>query len=170
MNLSTICFPRQLEAEGSAEKIRQALETRKTRLWPEGKMEVPVVNISESLTGAMKRARLQRRVRFGFDDIFDKLAAEKKGIDELLQRTKSQQKDRVSRLLLFSNDCAERLYRHIEQALVLHHLRILGCQLDVDSIKLGQLITGRSTGIKVILVEHKDAVSDVLRAFVGNKE
>ena len=170
MNLSTICFPRQLEAEGSAEKIRQALETRKTRLWPEGKIEVPVLNISEALTGAIKRARLQRRVRFGFDDIFDKLAAEKKGIDELLQRTKSQQKDRISRLLLFSNDGAERLYRHIEQALVEHHLRILGCQLDVDSIKLGQLITGRSAGIKVILVEHKDAVSDVLRAFVGNKE
>ena len=170
MNLSTICFPRQLEAEGSAEKIRQALETRKTRLWPEGKIEVPVLNISEALTGAIKRARLQRRVRFGFDDIFDKLAAEKKGIDELLQRTKSRQKDRISRLLLFSNDGAERLYRHIEQALVEHHLRILGCQLDVDSIKLGQLITGRSAGIKVILVEHKDAVSDVLRAFVGNKE
>ncbi len=170
MNLSTIRFPRPLEAEGSAEKIRQALETRKTRLWPEGKIEVPVRNISEALIGAIKRARLQRRVRFGFDDIFDKLAAEKKGIDELLQRMKSQQKDRISRLLLFSNDGAERLYRHIEQALVEHHLRILGCQLDVDSIKLGQLITGRSAGIKVILVEHKDAVSDVLRALVGDKE
>ncbi|MDP2853768.1 MAG: hypothetical protein Q8O28_05935 [Smithellaceae bacterium] len=170
MNLSTIRFPRPLEAEGSAEKIRQALETRKTRLWPEGKIEVPVLNISEALTGAIKRARLQRRVRFGFDDIFDKLAAEKKGIDEMIQRTKLPQNDRVSRLLLFSNDCAERLYRHIEQALIEHHLRILGCQLDVDSIKLGQLITGRSAGIKVILVEHKDAVSDVLRALTGNKE
>jgi hypothetical protein len=117
-----------------------------------------------------RNARLQRRVRFGFDDIFDKLAAEKKGINELLQKTRSQQKNRISRLLLFSNDGAERLYRHIEQALIEHHLRILGCQLDVDSKKLGQLITGSSAGVKVILVEHKDAVSDVLRSLVGNRE
>jgi hypothetical protein len=163
-------FPRQLEAEGLAEKIRQTLTARKTKLWPEGKLEVPVLGISESLTGAIKRARLQRRIRFGFDDIFEKLAAEKKGIDELLQKTKSQQNDRISRLLLFSNDGAERLYRHIEQILIEHHLRILGCYLDIDGKALGQLITGRSAGIKVILVEHKDAVSDVLRALVESSK
>ena len=170
MNLFAMNFPRQLEVDGSAEKIREVLAVRKTRLWPEGKMEVPVLNISETLTGAIKKARLQRRVRFGFDDIFDKLAAEKKGINELLQKMKSQQKNRISRLLLFSNDGAERLYRHIEQALIEHHLRILGCQLDIDSKKLGQLITGSSAGVKVILVEHKDAVSDVLRSLIGNRE
>ncbi len=169
MNLFDINFPRQLEADGSAEKIREALAVRETRLWPEGKMNVPVLNISETLTGAIKKARLQRRVRFGFDDIFDKLAAEKRGIDVLLQKTKSQQQNRISRLLLFSNDGAERLYRHIEQALIEHHLRILGCQLDVDSKKLGQLIAGSSVGVKVILVEHKDAVSDILRSLVGNR-
>jgi len=164
MNLKKMNFPRQLEADGSAEKIREVLAVRKTRLWLEGKMEVPVLNVSKTLVDAIKRARMQRRVRYGFDDIFDKLAAEKKGIDEVLQKTKSPQQDRISRLLLFSNDGVERLNRHIEQTLTEHHLRILGCQLDIDSKKLGELITGRSAGIKVILVEHKDAVSDVLRA------
>ncbi|MEN6507419.1 MAG: hypothetical protein ABFD63_01295 [Smithella sp.] len=164
MNLFDIRFPRQLEADGSAGKIRDVLAARKTRLWPEGKLEVPVLNISESLTGAIRKARMQRRVRFGFDEIFEKLTSEKKGIDHLHEQMKSQQNERISRLLLFSNDGAERLYRHIEQALTVHHLRILGCQLDTDGKTLGQLITGRSAGIKVILVEHKDAVSDVLRA------
>ncbi|MBP1710338.1 MAG: putative cytosolic protein [Deltaproteobacteria bacterium] len=166
MNLSDMRFPRQLEAAGLSEKIREALVAEKTRLWPEGKLEVPVLNISESLTGAIKKARMQRRVRFGFDEIFDKLASEKKGIDHLHEQMKSQQNERISRLLLFSNDGAERLYRHIEQTLNEHHLRILGCQLDTDGKTLGQLITGRSVGIKVILVEHKEAVSDVLRALV----
>jgi len=164
MNLKNMNFPRQLEADGSAEKIREVLAVSKTRLWLEVKMEVPVLNVSKTLVDAIKRARMQRRVRYGFDDIFDKLAAEKKGIDEVLQKTKSPQQDRISRLLLFSNDGVERLNRHIEQTLTEHHLRILGCQLDIDSKKLGELITGRSAGIKVILVEHKDAVSDVLRA------
>ena len=166
MNLSDTRFPRQLEAAGLAEKIREVLAVRKTMLWPEGKLEVPVLNISESLAGAIRKARMQRRVRSGFDEIFDKLASEKKGIDHLHEQMKSQQNERISRLLLFSNDGAERLYRHIEQALTEHHLRIMGCQLDTDGKTLGQLITGRSVGIKVILVEHKDAVSDVLRALV----
>ena len=170
MNLKNVNFPRQLEAAGLEEKIRLALAARKIKLWPEGKMEVPLLSINESLTGAIRNARLQRRIRFGFDDIFDKLAAEKKGIDEMLQKNKSQQNYRVSRLLLFSSDGAERLYRHIEQTLVEHHLRILGCQLDIDSKELGRLITGRSTGIKVVLVEHKDAVSAVLKAIVESSE
>jgi len=170
MNLKNMNFPRQLEMAGSAEKIREVLAVRQTRLGAEGKMEVPVLDVSKTLVDAIKRARMQRRVRFGFDDIFDKLAAEKKGIDEVLQKTKSQQQDRISRLLLFSNDGAERLYRHIEQTLTEHHLRILGCLLDSDSKKLGELITGRSAGIKVILVEHKDAVSDVLRTLLEDSK
>ncbi|HOG11574.1 MAG TPA: hypothetical protein PK178_15935 [Smithellaceae bacterium] len=170
MNLKNVNFPRQLEAAGLAEKIRLALAERQTKLWPEGKMEVPVLSISESLIATIRNARLQRRIRFGFDDILDKLAAEKKGIDEMLQKNKSQQNNRVSRLLLFSNDGAERLYRHIEQALVEHRLRILGCQLDIDGKELGRLIAGRSAGIKVILVEHKDAVSDVLRALAEGRQ
>lgn len=168
MNLKDMNFPRQLEADGLAEKIRETLAMHTVRLWPEGKMEVPVVHISESLIDALKKARMQRRIRFGLEDILDKLAAEKKGIDEVLQKTKSQQNERISRLLLFSDDGAERLYRHIEQTLSEHQQRVLGCQLDVNSKELGRLITGRSAGIKVILVEHKDAVSDVLRATVEN--
>ncbi|MEE9913143.1 MAG: hypothetical protein K4571_15635 [Deltaproteobacteria bacterium] len=168
MNLSDMKFPRQLEADGSKEKILQALVTRKTRLWPDGKMEVPVLTVSEALIDAIKKARLQRRVRFGFDEIFEKLAAEKKGIDSLLQKTKADQNERISRLILFSSDGAPRLYRHVEQTLTEHRLRILGCRLDIDSKKLGQWITGRTSGIKVILVEHKDAVSDVLRALVSD--
>lgn len=170
MNLKAMNFPRQLEADGLAEKIREALAVRQTRLGVEGKMEVPVLAVSKTLVDAIKRARMQRRVRYGFDDIFDKLAGEKKGIDELLKKTNTPQQDRISRLLLFSNDGVERLNRHIEQTLTEHHLRILGCQLDIDSKSLGQLITGRSTGIKVILVEHKDAVSDVLRTVVEDSK
>ena len=170
MELSSIAFPRQLEADGSLDKIRSVLSVRKTRLWTEGKLEVPVLNISESMISAMKKARMQRRVRFGLDDIFERLTAEKKGIDHLHQETQSKQGERISRLLLFSNDGAERFYRCIEQILTEHRQRILGCRLDVDGRTLGQLITGRSAGIKVILVEHKDAVSDVLRSLADSEK
>ncbi|MRR15958.1 MAG: hypothetical protein EG826_05835 [Deltaproteobacteria bacterium] len=168
MDLSEMRFPRQLEADGSAEKIREALTVLKTRLRPGGGLEVPVLPVTESLVNALKKARLQRRIRFGYDEIMEKLAAEKKGIDEVLQKTKSPQTERLSRLLLFSNDGAGRLYRHIEQTLMEHRLRILGCELDIESTNLGPAITGGRAGIKVMLVEHKDAVADVLRAIIQN--
>ena len=170
MNMNTILFPRQLEADGLAEKIRETLAMRTKKLRPEGKIEIPVLIWNAALAGALRKARLQRRVRVGFEDILDKLAAEKKGIEEIRQKEQTVQKERISRLLLFCNDGAERLYRHIEQTLTEHQPRVLGCLLDMDSRALGKFIVGsrnlKGTGVKVILVEHKDAVSDVLRSLV----
>lgn len=170
MDLSEMRFPRQLEAGDDPEKIRRVLAARVAKLRPEGKLEVPVLPVTGTLLNALKKARMQRRIRFGYDEIMEKLAAEKKGIDELLQKTELKQNNRVSRLLLFSNDGAQRLYRHVEQTLIEHRLRILGCMLDIEGKKLGPAITGRYAGIKVILVEHKDAVADVLRSLIENKE
>lgn len=161
-----LSFPRALEADGSAEKIREALAVSTILLWQEGQLKVPLLRISAPLAEALQRARLQRRISFGFEDIAGRLAAEKKGIDAVRKKTTSQQQNRVSRLLLFSRDGAQRLYRHIEQILIEHQHRLLGCRLDTDSKALGKLLGVESNGIKVILVEHKDAVSDVLRALV----
>ena len=159
-------FPRQLESDGSVDKIRQVLAERKTLLFPEGSLELPLLVVNKSLTDALRKARLQRRVCVGMDDALEKLAAEKKGLDELRQKTASLQQERISRLLLFTNDGASRLYRKIEQTLTEHHSRTLGAMFDMDSNALGRIITGKSGGVKVILIEHKDAVSDILRALV----
>lgn len=170
MNLSTLRLPRSLESDGSAEKIREALAASTTLLWRQGQLKAPLLRVSAPLAEALQRARLQRRIRFGFEDVAGRLAAEKKGIDELRQKTASQSLYRVSRLLLFSSDGAQRLYRHIEQILIEHQRRLLGCRLDTDSKALGKLLGAGSAAIKVILVENKDAVSDVLRALVNGRE
>lgn len=166
MNLADMHFPRQLEADDSAGKIRQALLARTLKLSDEDPIVVPVLSMEESLKKALAKARLQRRVRIGYDDVMDKLAAEKKGLDELRRKTAELQNERISRLLLFSNDCAQRLCHDIGLILMSHKPRILGCQLDIDGDALGKLITGRSGIIKVILIEHKDAVSDILRVLI----
>jgi hypothetical protein len=169
MNLSTLRLPRSLESDGSAEKIREVFAASTTLLWQQGQLKVPLLHINAPLAEALQKARLQRRIRFGFEDVAVRLAAEKKGVDELRQKTAAQQQNRVSRLLLFSGDGADRLYRHIEQILIEHRHRLLGCRLDMDSKALGKLLGAGSAGIKVILVEHKDAVSDVLRALMDGR-
>lgn len=170
MNLSDMRFPRQLEADGSSEVIRRELMARTTKLWPGGKIDVPLITLSEPLKVALKKARLQGRIRYGFGPICEKLAGEKKGIANVREQTDAPYGDRVSRLLLFSNDGAERFYRQIEQVSQAHAPRLLSCLLNIDGGALGHLITGKEGVIKIIMAEHKDVVSDVLRALVSGHE
>ena len=170
MNISEMRFPRQLEADGSAEGIRGELMARTSRLWPEGEIDVPVITLSEPMKIALKKARLRSRIRFGFEPILQKLAGEKKGISAVREQTDAPYGDRISRLLLFSNDGAERFYRHIEQILQEHAPRLLGCLLDIDGAALGELFTGKGSVIKIVMAEHKDVVSDVLRALVAGHD
>ena len=168
MNVSDMRFPRQLEADGSAEIIRRELMARTTKLWTGSKIDVPVITLSEPLKIVLQKARLQGRIRYGSEPIFEKLASEKRGIAKVRRQTDAPYGDRLSRLLLFSNDGAERFYRHIEQALQAHAPRLIGCLLDIDSGALGHLITGKEGVIKIVMAEHKDVVSGVLRALVDN--
>jgi hypothetical protein len=170
MNISDMRFPRQLEAEGSAEIIQGELMARTAKLWAESKIDVPVITLSEPLKRALKQARLQGRIRVGFEPILQKLAGEKKGITNVREHTDAPYGDRISRLLLFSNDGAERFYRHIEEVLEAHAPRLLGCLLNIDGGALGQLFTSEGGVIKIIMAEHKDVVSDVLRALVSGHD
>ncbi|MBW2636099.1 MAG: hypothetical protein JRC86_01000 [Deltaproteobacteria bacterium] len=170
MNLSDMSFPRQLEADGSSEIIRRELMARTSKLWTGSKIDVPVITLSEPLKVALKKARLQGRIRYGFEPIFEKLAGERRGIANVRRQTDAPYGDRVSRMLLFSNDGAERFYRHIEEVSQAHAPRLLCCLLDIDGGALGHLITGKEGVIKIIMAEHKDAVSDVLRAIVSGHD
>jgi hypothetical protein len=168
MTLSEMRFPRQLEAEGSDGVIRRALTAHTAKLWTGSEIDVPVIMLSEPLKAALQKARLQGRIRYGMDPIFEKLAGEKKGIANVRSRTDAPYGDRVSRLLLFSSDGVERFYRRIEQALQAHAPRLLGCLLDIDGDALGQLITGKEGVIRIVMAEHKDVVSGILRSLIDN--
>ena len=169
MNLSDIRFPRELETDGNAEAIRQALMARTVKLWPGGRLDVSMITMSDPLKKALQKARLQGHIRCGFEAVFDKLESERKGIANVRERQGEPYGDRVSRLLLFSSDGAERLYRHIEHLLEAHAPRLLGCLLDIDATVLGNIIAGKDRKIKIVMAEHKEAVSDILRTIIASQ-
>lgn len=170
MNLSEVRFPRQLEEDETAEAIRGTLMARTAKLWSGGVLDVALIAVDEPLIKALRMARLRRRVQYGFETVFDRLAGESRGIEQVRKRGGAPYGDRVSRLLLFSNDGAERFYRHIESLLQAHEPRLLGCLLDIDSLALGSALTGKESRIKLVMAEHKDAVSDILRTMVAGRE
>jgi hypothetical protein len=170
VNLSDIRFPRQLEADHTAETIRKALMVRTVKLWPGGELDVAKITMDEPLKKVLRMARLKGQISFGFEAIFDRLESERKGIVNVRERDGAPYGDRVSRLLLFSNDGAERFYRHIESLLQAHAPRLLGCLLDIDGIALGGALTGKEIRIKLLMADHKDTVSEILRTMVAGQD
>jgi hypothetical protein len=168
MNIADIRLPRQLEADNADKTIHQMLISRTSKLMPGGKIDVPVIEWSDPLKMALQKARLQGRIRLGLESITEQLASERYGIKNAHQSSGAAYGDRISRLLLFSNDGADRFYRHIEQLLDQNAPRLLGCKLNVDAGVLGELFLGKDKKIKIIMAEHKDVVSGVLRAITAS--
>jgi hypothetical protein len=167
LNLSNIRLPRELEVDDSATAIRRILSARTAKIWPGGAQEATVISMSDPLKQALVKARLKGQIRCGFEAIRERLASEKKGIMNIRKQGAPPYGNRISRLILFSDDGAERLYRHIEQLMRDHSPRVLGCLLNVDSSVLGHLMTGENRQIKVLMAEHKEAVSELLRAMMA---
>jgi hypothetical protein len=162
VNLSDMRLPRELEADGTAETIRKVLMVHTVQLVPYGDLSLPRITACDPLKKALQRANLNGQIRWGLEAISDKLAREKRGIDHLWEGRGLPSGQRVSRLLLISNDGAIRFYRHIAHLLQLHAPRLLCCMIDLDGIALGSLITGKERQIKVVMAEHKGVVSDIL--------
>jgi len=164
MNLSDIRLPRELEADGTADSIRQVLEVRTVYLWPGGSLSISVIAASEVLRKVLRRASLNGHVRWGLEAISEKLKEEEKGIAHLRESRGLPTGHRVSRLLLVSNDGAERFYRDIERLLRAHVPRLFGCMVDIDGNELGNLVSSREKQVKVVMADHKSVVADILKA------
>src|SRR5207237_55898 len=83
------------------------------------------------------------------------LAAETRGLALVARREGSTPRARISRLLLLSDDGAERLYRHAEGLTVAHAPRVLVAVLTAGAAALGRATTARDAAVKVVLVKPK---------------
>ena len=166
MNLSDMRFPRKLEVDYGPDVIRRALMDRTSKLWSGGALDVPLIAMKDPLKKALQAAVFKRRLRCGLEAVSHNLSNEKAGIAHVREQSDVPYGERISRLIILSNDGAERFYRHVEQLLRSHAPRVLGCLLDTDASTLGKLITGKDRQIKLAMAEHKEAVSEILRAIL----
>ena len=149
-------LPRQIEGDVLHAAIQGTLAARTRTLWKT--VEVPQLALTDALLAALRTALVHGQLQRGLEAAVTALDAERKG---LLTRG-----ERVSRLCLFTGDGAERFYRRVERCLTAHAPRVLGAFVDVDGATLGKLLYGRETAVKLVMVEHKEAVSAVLRSLV----
>jgi hypothetical protein len=160
-------LPRRVEEEPGAEHLASELATRAQPLWAGGELRVPQAELTPALEAALKSAFSARQIVRGLEGAERMLAAEERGLKHVDQKTGVERGRRVSRLLVLANDGADRFYRSVESLLRRHAPRVLALRLSADERTLGELLFGPDQPTRLLLLEHKDAVSEVLLALAA---
>lgn len=157
-------LPKRLQDEPVAANLARELTARARPLRAEGEMQATQIEPCPDLEAALRSAYSAGRIVRGFDRAERVLAAEERGLRHVDRTSGVERGRRVSRLLVLADDGSERFYREIEFLLRRHAPRVLALRLSVDERTLGELIFGPGQVARLLLLEHKDAVSAVLLA------
>lgn len=134
----------------------------------DGIVKVPNVDLSEKLIQALAFARRCGTLRGGLESIETLLRTEEAGLASLRSLQKLNNPNRISRLLIFSNDGSDRFYHQCETVLIKYGSRVFGIKINADSNLLGKSFFGKEKAVKAMLVSRKDAVIKVLSAILSN--
>ena len=165
--MEALRLPRRVEDDRGAAHLASALAARSQLLWAGSEVRVPQVEVSPDLEAVLKSAFSARRIVRGLEGAERVLAAEQRGLKHVDEKTGAARGGRVSRLVVLANDGSERFYRSVESLLHRHTPRVLALRLSVDESGLGQLLFGPDQVARLLLIEHKDAVSAVLLALAA---
>jgi hypothetical protein len=157
-------LPKRLQDEPAAANLADELTARARPLRDGGEMQATQIEPGPALEAALRAAYSAGRIVRGFDLAERALAAEEKGLRHVDRTSGVVRGRRVSRLVVLADDGSERFYREVEFLLRRHAPRVLALRLAVDEGTLGELIFGPGQVARLLLIEHKDAVSAVLLA------
>lgn len=161
-------FPREIEADPLAAGLRARLAGTLAPLWTGARVAVPSVPFSPALATALGRARGRDDVVLGLAAAAAALDREAHGLAVARERAGRDRTARVSRLLVIANDGAERFHREVERIAARHADRLLVCRVEASAAGLGLALVGRAARVKAVLVRHKQAVAEALRAMADS--
>lgn len=159
-----IPLPRAIEADAALAERVAALLASGRPLWREGAIRVPRMPLAAPVEAVLRQAQRAGELVRGLEGAEQALAAEEKGLREAARAGGAPQRARVSRLLLLSDDGAERFYRRAETLLRRHAPRLVAVRLATDAATLGALLFGAGRPARALLLERKEAVAAALRA------
>lgn len=164
MNTLNLRLPRLVESDPRGPELLRTLASRTRPLWREGEIGVPVIPMGTGLSAALLSARSAGRMVRGLENAERVLAAEERGLRHISPEKPPDRPPRISRLLVLTSDGSERFYRRVEKLLLLHGPRLLAVRLDVNAADLGGLLFGPGGLARLLMLNHKEAVSAALLA------
>jgi hypothetical protein len=154
-------LPKQLKIDNIEEQVLEALQKNSIPLYENSEMQIPLLKLTPELRQQIFYAKSLDELIFGYETIAKELAGELKGLQNV-----NNQSDRISRLLIISNDGSKRFYREFEFLLNKHGERILLCRLDVDSELMGYILGLGQKQVKAIMINRKNSVVNILKAII----
>ena len=162
--LSTLSLrlPKMVESDPRGQQLLHVLTTQTRPLWQGSELEVFVATFNPGLTAVLRNALSAGQVVRSLDNAERTLDAEERGLSLVDRRSDMPRGVRISRLLLLADDGAERFYRQVERLLRRHGHRVLAVRLEVDAYTLGELLFGPNLLVRLLMLDHKEAVCEAL--------
>lgn len=157
-------LPRLVESDPRGPEVSRILTTGTRPLRQGGDLEVAVVTLGPEMVSALRLAQSAGQVVRGLESAERLLAAEARGLGLADRSGGAPRGGRVSRLLVLADDGAERFYRRVETLLRRHGRRLLAVRLEADAVELGGAIFGQGRLARLLMLRHKEAVSEFLLA------
>lgn len=160
-------LPRRVEDDPDGARLASEIAARAEPLWADAEQRAARTELGEGLAAALKSAFSAGRIVRGMEAAERVLALEQQGLEHVDRKTGIDRGLRVSRLLVLADDGSERFYRSVASLLRRHAPRVLALRLPLDECALGRLLFGPDQVARLLLVEHKDAVSALLLALAA---
>ena len=154
-------LPKQLEKEGVESDVRAALKEERIELYKASNIYIPVLKLTRKLRTNIFHAKSLGELVIGYAAIAKALANELRGLQKI-----DSLSDRVSRLLMVTNDGSPRFYREFAFLQKRQGTRILICRLDVDSVLMGDILGLKDQVVKAVLLNKKKSVVNVLKSLL----
>ena len=154
-------LPRQLVKENVEPDVRAALEKESIELCSDSNIYIPVLKLNPALHKQIFSAKFLGELIIGYFAVEKALDNELRGLQNV-----NNQSDRISRLLIVTNDGSPRFYRQLEFLHKKQGGRVLICRLDIDSLLMGNILKLKNTQVKAVLLNRKESVINVLKSLL----
>jgi hypothetical protein len=155
-------LPKAVEGEPIAAQLATELAKRARPLWKGGRLRVARAELAPGLETALRSVYSAGQIVRGLEAADRSLKTQARGLARVDRKTGVERGRRVSRLLVLADDGSERFYRNVESLVHLHAPRVLALRLAIDERALGELVFGPDQVARLLLIEHKHAVSALL--------
>jgi hypothetical protein len=162
--MQTPRLPKKICDDPAAAGLEFELVARAEPLWADGQQGAARAELTTRLGEALKSAFSAGRIVRGLESAERALASEQRGLQHVDRTTGVERGGRISRLLVLADDGSLGFYRSVGYLLRRHAPRVLALRLEVAEGALGELLFGAEEVARLVLVEHKDAVSAILLA------
>jgi hypothetical protein len=158
-------LPKNIVTHPNVLQIENLFIHNMRRLHANGRLQVPVWSFDAKCQKALALVYGFKHLTQGLEFISTELDKELKGLKALQKQPGQAQNQRLSRLILLSNDGSERFYHQAESLLVKHCDRLMACIIDATADQLGEAFTKKSNPTKALLIDDRKALESFLAAF-----